>query len=354
MKEKPMKVELRALEAQTVVITGATSGIGLVTARKAAAKGARLVLVSRSEEALRNLAEEINEAGGQATYAVADVSNEDEVRRVATIARERFGGFDTWVNNAGVSIYGSLTEVSLADHRRLFDTNYWGVVHGSLVAVEHLQQRGGTIINIGSALSDRAIPLQGAYCASKHAVKGFTDALRMELEHQNIPISVTLIKPAAIDTPYTDHAKNYMSVEARNPPPVYAPEVVADAILYCAENAERDLFIGGGGKGLSVAGQYAPRATDKVMEWFMFDVQQSAKPDMDPENHSLNNPSGFSSERGRYDGHVSESSLYTKGSLHPLIAGGLLLAGAGLAYVAFKGVSNGKGKRTADVLGRIR
>jgi len=335
-----MKLELKALEAQTVVITGASSGIGLVTARKAAAKGARLVLASRSEDALRKLTEEINYAGGQAIYAVADVANEADVRKIATIARERFGGFDTWVNNAGVSIYGSLTEVSLADHRRLFDTNYWGVVHGSLVAVEHLRHRGGTIINVGSALSDRAIPLQGAYCASKHAVKGFTDALRMELEYDDVPISVTLIKPAAINTPYSDHAKNYMTVEPRNPPPVYAPDVVAEAILHCAENAERDLFIGAGGKGISVAGQYAPRTTDKVMEWLMFDIQQTAQPATDPESHSLNKPSGLSAERGRYDGHVSESSLYTKGSLHPLIAGGLLLAGAGLAYIAFKGASS--------------
>lgn len=171
-----MKLKLRPLDTQVVVITGATSGIGLVTARKAAAKRARLVLASRNEGALRFLADEINAAGGEAVHAVTDVANEEDVRRIAATARQRFGGFDTWVNNAGVSIYGNLTDVSLADHRRLFETNYWGVVHGSLVAVEHLRQRGGALINIGSALSDRAIPLHGAYCASKHAVKGFTDA----------------------------------------------------------------------------------------------------------------------------------------------------------------------------------
>ena len=264
--------------------------------------------------------------------------------RIAATAKQRFGGFDTWVNNAGVSIYGHLTDVSLADHRRLFETNYWGVVHGSLVAVEHLKLRGGALINVGSALSDRAIPLQGAYCASKHAVKGFTDALRMELEREKVPISVTLIKPAAIDTPYKDHAKNYLSVKPQNPPPVYAPEVVAEAILHCAEIPERDVFVGGGAKGISVAGQYAPEITDKVMEWAMFDMQETDKPDLSDQN-ALYGPSGPYAERGGYEGHVSESSLYTKASLHPLIAGGLLLAGAGLAYVAFRQSRNQRAPR---------
>src|SRR5687768_16745133 len=141
-----MKPILKPLATQVIVITGATSGIGLVTARRAAAQRARLVLASRNEGALRFLAEEINEAGGEAVHAVADVGNEEYVRGIAAVARQRFGGFDTWVNNAGVSIYGHLTEVSLADHRRLFETNYWGVVHGSLVAVEHLKQRGGALI----------------------------------------------------------------------------------------------------------------------------------------------------------------------------------------------------------------
>ena len=226
-----MGITLKPVEVQVIVITGATSGIGLVTARMAAKRGARLVLASRSEAALQKLAEEIKEANGEATYVVADVGDEADVLKIAATARERFGGFDTWVNNAGVSIYGKFEEVPLADQRRLFETNYWGVVYGSLAAVKQLRQRGGALINIGSALSDRAIPLQGAYCASKHAVKGFTDALRMELEHDGAPISVTLIKPAAIDTPYTEHAKNYLPVEPQNPPPVYAPDVVAEAIL---------------------------------------------------------------------------------------------------------------------------
>ncbi|MFN2516140.1 MAG: SDR family oxidoreductase [Pyrinomonadaceae bacterium] len=329
-----MNLNLKDLKDQTLVITGASSGIGLVTARSAAKRGARLVLAARSEGALSQIADEINNAGGQAIYVRADVGVQSDVQDIAARAMERFGGFDTWVNNAGVSIYGNLTDVSIEDHRRLFETNYWGVVYGSLIAVEYLKQRGGAIINIGSVLSDRAIPVQGSYCASKHAVKGFTDALRMELEHDSVPISVTLIKPSAIDTPYKEHAKNYLSVEPENPPPVYAPETVAEAILHCAENPTRDVFIGAGGKSLAAAGHYAPRTTDKVMELLMFDLQKTDKPARNREAHSLDKPSGPSAERGNYEGHVAESSLYTKGTLHPFIAAGLLIAGAGLAYAA--------------------
>ncbi|MFN2493151.1 MAG: SDR family oxidoreductase [Pyrinomonadaceae bacterium] len=336
-------MQLRKLSDQTVVITGATSGIGLVTARKAAAKGARVVLASRSEDALRALANELTGAGHQAAFAVADVGKFEAVERVALVAKQKFGGFDTWVNNAGVSIYGNLIDTPLHDHRQLFETNYWGVVHGSLVAAQHLKGRGGAIINIGSALSDRAIPVQGAYSASKHAVKGFTDAFRMELEEDGVPISVTLIKPSAINTPYKEHAKNYLPVEPNNPPPVYAPDVVADAILHCAENPVRDLFVGGGGKGLSVMAQYAPRLSDKLMETAFFDLQQTNKPANPAIHRSLYEPSGFSTERGNYEGHVAESSVYTTASLHPWLVGGLLGAGLALAYLVRS--SNGNPRR---------
>ena len=328
-----MKVKLKKLNKQVMVITGASSGIGLVTARMAAQKGARLVLAARSEEALRRLTDEIKANGGEAIYVVADVGREQDVRRIADDAIRRFGGFDTWVNNAGVSIYGRLMDISIEDQRRLFDTDFWGVVYGSRIAAEHLRQRGGALINIGSVVSDRAIPLQGIYSASKHAVKGFTDALRMELEEEGAPISVTLIKPAAIDTPYTKHAKNYMSSEPGVPPPVYAPNIVAEAILHCAERPERDVFVGGGGKAMSLSGKYAPRATDKYMEWTMFDQQKSNQPPRRREDNGLDRPSGRLRERGGHEGYVSESSLYTKASLHPFITGALVLS-TGLAVAA--------------------
>ena len=329
-----MDFKLKALKDQVIVITGASSGIGLVTARMAAKRGARLVLNARNEEALRRVTKEINAEGGKAIHVAGDVGLAYDVQKIADEAIRRFGGFDTWVNNAGVSIYGPVLDQTLPDQRRLFDTNYWGVVHGSIVACNHLRRRGGALINIGSVLSDVAIPIQGTYCATKHAVKGYTDALRMELEEEGAPISVTLIKPSAIDTPYTEHAKNLMPVEPQNPPPVYAPETVAEAILHCAENPERDLYVGGGGAVLAQAGHHAPRLTDKLMQAAMFDVQKSDRPKPADRRDSLHAPTKDGEERGNYPGYVSESSLYTKAKLHPVIAGSLI---AGLGFAAWAG-----------------
>lgn len=334
-----MGIKLKKLNEQVIVITGASSGIGLTTARMAAERGAKLVLVARNEEALVTLTNEINSTGGEAIYVVADVAKENELRSVAKAAIERFGQIDTWINNAGVSIYGRVLDVSIEDHRQLFETNYWGVVNGSRVACEYLR-RGGALINVGSVLSDRAIPLQGTYSASKHAVKGFTDALRLELEEQGIPISVTLIKPSAIDTPYRAHAKNYLAVEPLNPPPVYAPETVAEAILHCCENPVREVYVGAGGRLLSAVGRIAPRLTDLLMESLIFKLQQSNVPSSTNRSHSLYRPSTDGKERGGYPGHIAESSIYTKASLHPLLMGGLAI-GTGFAITAILGAGLG-------------
>ncbi|MDZ4800815.1 MAG: SDR family NAD(P)-dependent oxidoreductase, partial [Bryobacteraceae bacterium] len=180
---------------------------------------------------------------------------------------------------------------------------------------------GGAVINVGSVVSDVAVPLQGFYSASKHAVKGFTDALRMELEEAGTPISVTLIKPAAIDTPYTQNAKNLMKDEPSHVAPVYAPEVVAEAILHAAENPVRDLVAGGGAKLLSAMGKYTPRLTDKFMEKVMIGGTHSGRLTSRPKEGGLYRPNVGGKERGDYAGHVMESSAYTRASLHPMLAG---------------------------------
>ena len=334
-----------------MVITGASSGIGLVTARLAAKRGARVVLNARNKAALRRVTDEINAAGGAAFHVAGDVGNFRDVQNIADEAIRHFGGFDTWVNNAGVSIYGPVLDQSLEDQRRLFETNYWGVVHGSKVACAHLRKKGGALINVGSVLSDVSIPIQGTYCATKHAVRGYTDALRLELEEEGAPISVTLIKPSAIDTPYTRHAKNLMAVEPMNPPPVYAPDLVAEAILHCADYPERDLYVGGGGKMLAEAGHYMPRVTDKLIEATMFNFQKSDRPKPVDRPDSLYAPLSDGQERGSYPGHVAESSVYTKASVHPLIAGSVI-AGVGLAVLAaWRSVSsNSNGAHRSKVL----
>ncbi len=342
-----MNVKLKKVEEQVMVITGASSGIGLTTARMAAKRGAKLVLAARNEEALRQLVREIQEGGGQAIHVVADVGKEEDVRAIARAAKERFGGFDTWVNDAGISIYGNLIDISTADLRRLFETNFWGVVYGSLEAARHFRGQqgayGGAIINVGSEVSDRAVPLQGMYSASKHAVKGFTDALRMELEKAKLPVSVTLVKPTAIDTPFPEHAKTYLEQEPALPPPMYAPEVVAEVILHCAQTPERDVYAGGPAKQHSLMGAVAPRLTDYLMELIYFVKQKSGRP-ADHSDDALYAPTTGLQERGQSPGTVRESSLYTRASLHPLLTGALVL-GAGLAVVALVGAASSGGQR---------
>ncbi|HEY6218244.1 MAG TPA: SDR family oxidoreductase [Pyrinomonadaceae bacterium] len=343
-----MHVKLKKLSDQVMVITGASSGIGLVTARMAAKRGTRLLLNARNEEALRRVCDEINQSGGEAYHVAGDVGKLDDVQNLANEAIRRFGGFDTWVNNAGVSIYGRVLDQSLEDQRRLFETNYWGVVHGSRVASAHLRERGGALINVGSVLSDVAIPIQGTYCATKHAVKGYTDALRLELEAEGAPIAVTLIKPSAINTPYVQHAKNLLPSEPQHPAPVYAPETVAEAILHCAEHAERDVYVGGAGKMLAEAGHHLRRLTDKVMEARMLDQQKSDRPKPANRPDSLHAPSADGEERGGYPGHVSESSVYTKASVHPVITGSVI-AGLGIAaFAAWRSFSDQRAERRSS------
>ena len=273
-----MKIKLKPIDKQVVVITGATSGIGLTTARMAAEQGATLVLSARNGQALKQLAQEFAADEVPVTTVTADVGKAEDVARIGQAAIDHFGRIDTWINNAGVSVFGRLEDVQPEDHRRLFDTNFWGVVHGSLEAVRHLKGRGGALINLGSEVSDRAVPLQGMYSASKHAVKGFTDALRMELEHDKAPVSVTLIKPAAVDTLFALHAKNYMEREPTLPPPIYAPEIVARAILYAAQHPKRDVFVGGAAKAFSVGGFHMPSLMDRYMSKAMFKQQKSEMP----------------------------------------------------------------------------
>ena len=287
-----MSQRRRKLSDQVIVITGATSGIGLTTARLAAARGARLVLGARNDVALLLLANELSGHGGGVEILELDVADSSAMDRLGQTAIARFGRIDTWINNAGASIYGRNEDILLADQHRLFQTNFWGVVNGSLTALRHMKASGGTLINLGSELSDRAVPLQGVYSASKHAVKAYTESLRMELEKDGSPLSVTLIKPAAIDTPFTLHAKNYMDKEPALPPPLYAPEVAAKAILYTAEHAQRDVYVGAASRLMSSLAFYMPRLLDHYMKGTMFGQQKRADDVQPLRTDALYQPNG--------------------------------------------------------------
>lgn len=325
-----MHVRLKPIEEQVIVITGASSGIGLVTAREAAKKGARVVLAARNENDLARAVDDIRVAGGRGVYQVCDVSEIEQVESLAQRAIADFGGFDTWVNNAAVSIYGRWLEVPLADARRQFDVNYWGVVHGTLTAVKHLRLRGGAIINVASALADRAIPLQGNYSASKFAVKAFTDSLRMELEAEGAPISLTLVKPGSMDTPLFQKARTFLGVEPQPIPPVYIPEVAARAILEAAERPLRDIIPGGMGKIVSLGEKLSPKLTDRYMERTTFDSQKTDIPASADRPTNLYEPLEHDGgARGNFQGRARKWSAYTEAVLHPRIAAGIL-AGLGL------------------------
>lgn len=293
-----MKHQLKPVAEQSIVITGASSGIGLATALAASALGARLTLVARSENALTAIADEIKAAGGQACWEVADVADRAALQRAAERALDRYGGIDTWVNNAGVAIYGRIEEVSDEDNRRLFETNFWGVVYGSLVALPYLRQRGGALINIGSEVSDAVVPLQGMYSTSKHAVKGFTDALRVEVEVvDEAPVSITLIQPTAVNTPYPEHARNYMDRQPKLPSPQIDPTQVAQAILQAASEGGRDVTVGAMSRINTTLSKLLPSLGDR-MAALQADRQQEERAPLNPEG-TLYRPG----ESGRVHGH---------------------------------------------------
>lgn len=323
-----MKTKLKPLDQQVMVITGASSGIGLVTAKLAAERGARVLLVARNGTALADAVEEITVKGGDAGYAVADVGNVAAVEAAADMAVARWGRIDTWVNNAGGAIYGKLIDTPLDEHERLFRTNYFGVVHGSLTAVEHLREKGGALVTVGSIASQLPAPILSAYSASKHAAKGFIDALRMELIGDALPISVTLVMPSGIDTPIARHAALHIEGDGLIPPPVYDPTFVAEAILHAAEHVRREITVGGGGRLQVLFGTHLPAVLD-LMAGPMSKVMANAKRP-GPNRSTLFVPGRGGDERsGVQPGR--KFSLYTTATLHRGAVGLVALGIAGAA-----------------------
>lgn len=325
-----MNVKLKPLAEQVVVITGASSGIGRVTARVAAERGAKMVLVARDEAALAEVAAEIAAAGGEAAFTAADVGDQAQVDAAARFAVERFGRVDTWVNNAGTSIFGKLLDIPKDEHAQMMRTNYFGCVHGCRAAVPLLRGAGGALITVGSIASDLPTPIMGAYSATKHAIKAYVEALRMELADAGLPISVTLIKPAGIDTPIGRHTRNHQPGEAQVPPVIYAPELVADAILNAAEHPRREITVGGFGRLQVLLGLHFPWLYELL-------APKGAKAALsDPAREQP--PSNLWEGRGgaeRSGEHAAKGfSVYTKAAEHPAAALGVTALG-GLALSAW-------------------
>jgi len=323
----------KPLSEQVVLITGASSGIGRRSAVRFASAGAKLVLVARSAEALQSLVEEIERDGGEAVAAPADVADFEQFKAASGTGIGRFGRIDTWVNNAGVGMYTKILETDVADDRRLFETNFWGIVNGSRIAIPLLiQAGGGALINLGSEVSDVSIPIQGMYATSKHAVMGFTDALRDEVLADGLPVSVTLIKPAAINTPFPRHAKNNLDRDATLPAPVYDVDVVADQILHAARHGGRELYAGGGGRLMASFGRHLPKLYDRLMATLGVSQQLADRP-ADHTYEGLHASRGFHRAEGDVDRdrHVRQISLYGVARRHPVLTA--LVAAAGAATV---------------------
>ncbi len=324
------------LGTQVVVITGASQGIGRETALQMARAGASLVLAARNEEALATLAEEVTRLGAKAEVVPTDVSEYGQVETLGQRAMDRFGRIDTWVNDAAVSVYATVEQMEAAEIERVITVNLLGIIYGSKVAAAHMRALGrGRIINVGSALSERAVPLQSAYVASKHGVAGFSEALRLELAREEAEIDVVLILPSSMNTPLFNFARSKMGVQPMPVPPVYEPGTVAEAICHAAEHGGREIVVGGWGKLLVIAQRLSPSLLDRYMlqGGRAFDQQKAKRPD-DARDNLFESSTGPGTTTGDFGDGSKPTSLYTSHlELHPerkrlvnvALLGGLLL-----------------------------
>ena len=248
-----------------VVITGASSGIGKASARLFAEHGARLVLAARRKNLLNDLVDELEDLGAEAIAVEADVSEKDEVQDVAKQAIRRFGRIDVWVNNAGVGAVGRFDEIPLNEHDQLIRTNLMGVIYGSSAALKHFRKRRkGVLINVASVEGKQAFAYHASYAASKHAIVGLDSALRQELElNREKNIYVSTVMPSAINTPFFRHAANHTGKKVVAPPPVYAPEQVAETIVKLAWSPEDEAYVGGAGRLLGAQSRVARKFADR-------------------------------------------------------------------------------------------
>jgi short-subunit dehydrogenase len=329
-KEFRMPLKLKPLADQVMVITGASSGIGLVTARAAAAQGAKVVLVARSEQALREAAEQITRAGGTADAVAADVTDAKSVEAAAAFAIQRFGRIDSWVNDAGVAIYCKLVETPLDEHEAMMRTNYFGAVNGAQVAWELMRESGGALITVGSIAGEMTSPMLGGYVATKHAVKGFVDSLRIELMEAGAPIQVTLIAPAGVNTPINMHAANHTDAEGLAPQPVYDVAETVKAILDACVNRRRHVTVGGLGRFAVLFAAHFPRAFARLAPASEPMMRTRAFPKSEGDN--LAAPRGPHRERSGEQAAIPVSA-YNIAGRHPIATVSLVGGAAALALI---------------------
>lgn len=334
-----MVVKLKPINEQVVVVFGASSGIGRLAALDFAARGAKVVAAARGERGLQSLVAEIKHKSGDAFYVVADTAEFDQVKHVADECVGRYGRLNTWVHAAGTIIFARFEDTTPAEFKRLIEVNLLGQVYGAQVALPHLRRSGGgALIHISSVEAFRPVPLHSAYGSSKHGVSGFLKSLRIELEHENAPVSVTEILPAVINTPIYDTALNKTGHRIQAPlPPAYHPQVVSDAILFAAENPIRDLVAGAAGLGVVYSERLSPRLTDRITSLLGYNqLSSELKPSDLPGN--LYEPAP---DHEKIEGDLKNFQMnidpYTWAKTHPFTVNALMLAGGlfGLAAYSF-------------------
>lgn len=328
---------MRTLEQQVLVITGASSGIGRETALQLARRGANVVLAARNEEALTQVASEVDRLGGTAHVHVTDVAERSQVDALADAAVERFQRIDTWINNAAVSLYGNTWELDVDDVERVVRINLLGQIYGMHAALRHMVPSGqGHIINVASAEAWRGTPLQGAYSAAKAGIKGYAEALRLELAHEGIGVQVSLVLPASMNTPLFTHARSKLGVKPVGIPPIYEPRVAAETIVFVCQHPRSEVVAGGAGKGLVVGERLSPVLMDRMMlrrGGMIFKRQKTTQPDDGRDNLYAPLP-GPGSTTGEFGQRSKSRSPYTTSiELHPRRQAALV-AGAALGLAA--------------------
>ncbi|WP_164701450.1 SDR family oxidoreductase [Modestobacter sp. KNN46-3] len=329
----------RPLHDQVVVVTGASSGVGRETALLLAEHGATVVLAARNEEALRTLEAEVTRLGGTAFVRPTDVAEWPQVEGLARETVERFGRIDTWVNCAATAVYGEVHQLSAEEITRAIQVILLGQIHGMKAALDQMRPQGqGGIVNVASALAVQAVPLQAPYVAAKHGILGFAESLRMELEHERSPVTVSTLLPSSINTPLFEHARSKMGVLPQPVPPIYQPRVVADAVLHAISHPQPRMVVGGGGKMLEMVHRIAPRSAPTLVLRVGKTVQKQKtdRPDVGTDN-LFTASSGPGAVEGSFGQRAKSTSVYTTVlEQHPQRIRALLAAGALLTVTALR------------------
>ncbi|MBZ0292739.1 MAG: SDR family oxidoreductase [Anaerolineae bacterium] len=307
-------------KSEVVVITGASAGVGRATAREFAKQGAKIGLIARGKEGLAGARGDVEREGGQAFVYIADVSDPAQVENAAQAIEENLGPIDIWVNNAMTSVFAPVQEISPEEFKRVTEVNYLGFVYGTLAALKRMRPRQrGSIVQVGSALAYRGIPLQSAYCGSKHAIQGFTDSLRAELLHDGNHIHVSMIHLAAMNTPQFGWVKNHLSNKAQPVPPIYEPEVAARAIVWAAHHDRREVFVGFSSFKAIVGNKFFPGLGDWVLARTGYQSQQTDEPRDPDQPYNLWHPVDEDRDygpHGNFDSRARKHSWYLNWALH--------------------------------------